>query len=283
MPLLLVYLIYVMCISGLDDHDLLLEGGDARPCLCCLAPSPVCIKALIPSLDKYPDRKAAQVLKQGFSKGFSIGFKGPRLPMDCKNLTSARANHCVVMEKLKKEIRLGRIAGPFVYPPMPNLRVSPIGLVPKSSGNAFRLIHHLSWPEGNSVNDWIDREDSIVKYTSFDDAVQCIATSGQSTLMAKSDIKSAFRLLPIRPQDFELLGMKAGGYYFIDKCLPMGAASAPSLFETFSTFIEWVTKERAGCDRVIHYCDDFLVYGGGGSVETLAYTYCSLFRVCAMT
>ena len=249
----------------MDVPDLLLEGGKARPCLCCIAPSPIRIQALISSLDKYPDRKAAQVLKQGFSKGFSIGYNGPRLPVDCKNLTSARANHNVVMGKLRKEINLGRIAGPYVTPPIPNLRVSPIGLVPKSCGNAFRLIHHLSWPDGNSVNDWIDKEDSTVKYTSFDDAVQCIAISGQSTLMAKSDIKSAFRLLPVRPQDFELLGMKAGGYYFVDKCLPMGVASAPSLFETFSTFIEWVTKERGQCDRVIHYCDDFLVYGGHGS------------------
>ena len=74
-------------------------------------------------------------------------------------------------EKLWKEIQMGRIAGPFVSPPLANLRVSPIGVVPKSSGS-FRLIHHLSWPPGNSVNDGISDEACYVKYASFDEAVQ---------------------------------------------------------------------------------------------------------------
>jgi hypothetical protein len=50
-----------------------------------------------------------------------------------------------VREKIFKEIDLGRVAGPFDYPPMPTFRVSPIFLVRKKNGD-FRLIHNLSYP-----------------------------------------------------------------------------------------------------------------------------------------
>ena len=38
--------------------------------------------------------------------------------------------------------------------------------------------------------------------------------------MAKSDIKSAFRLLPVHPDDFELLSIQFDGQWFVDKALP---------------------------------------------------------------
>ena len=38
----------------------------------------------------------------------------------------------MVIQKLDKEIKLGRVAGPFDTLPLPNLIVSPVGLVPKA-------------------------------------------------------------------------------------------------------------------------------------------------------
>jgi hypothetical protein len=40
---------------------------------------------------------------------------------------------------------------------------------------------------------------------------------GKNALCAKSDIKSAFRLLPIYPGSFDLLGMQLNGNVCIDK------------------------------------------------------------------
>jgi hypothetical protein len=59
-------------------------------------------------------------------------------------------------QKIEKEIKAGRVAGPFNYLPLINLKVSPIGIVPKKTIGDFRLIHHLSYPESSSVNDFID-------------------------------------------------------------------------------------------------------------------------------
>jgi hypothetical protein len=47
------------------------------------------------------------------------------------------------------------MSGPFTHPPMHNLHVSPIGVVPKADGG-WRMIMHFSYPPVNSINDNID-------------------------------------------------------------------------------------------------------------------------------
>ena len=78
---------------------------------------------------------------------------------------------------------------------------------------------------------------------------------------AKVDIKSAFRLLIVNPSDFELLGIYFVGKFYIDKCLPMECAISCSLFEKFSTFLQWAVEEACGLHSVDHYLDDFLFVG----------------------
>jgi hypothetical protein len=48
---------------------------------------------------------------------------------------------------------------------------SPICLTTKKNGD-FRLIHNLSQPAENSVNDFIDSKFCSVRYSSIDDAVK---------------------------------------------------------------------------------------------------------------
>ena len=83
------------------------------------------------------------------------------------------------------------------------MRLNPIGLVPKRDGS-FRLIQHLSFPQGDSVNDFIDQRLCSVNYSSFDHAVDMISSFGQGALLGKMDIKSAFRLLKLNPSEFQL-------------------------------------------------------------------------------
>ena len=147
-------------------------------CLCCLAPSPIKIEELEAALEGYPNREAAEILLRGFTEGFQLGFSGERVAMEASNLHSALAFPAVLSKKLDKELKLGRIAGPFKDPPLHNLRVSPLGLVPKSTPGKFRLIHHLSWPDQSSVNDGIEPSLCKVRYTSFDEAVKRIAGFG---------------------------------------------------------------------------------------------------------
>lgn len=170
------------------------------------------------------------------------------------------------MQAVNKELILGRVAGPFVFSPLPNLRLSAVGMVPKKDGS-FRLIHHLSYPSGSSVNDFIDKSLCSVKYSSFDKALCMLANLGPGAQIARLDIKSAFRLLPIHISEFELLGFKIQDMIFIDKCLPFGCSVSCAKFEKFSTFLEWVFGDRSSCDNIVHYLDDFLLAGKARSQD----------------
>jgi hypothetical protein len=48
---------------------------------------------------------------------------------------------------MSKEVTAGRASGLFEERPLPNIQVSPLGLVPKKNPGEFRVIHHLSNPE----------------------------------------------------------------------------------------------------------------------------------------
>jgi hypothetical protein len=157
------------------------------------------------------------------------------LPAETKKLKSVLENPHIALEKVENEIQLGRIAGPFQYSPISNLRCSPIGVIPKKT-SGWRLITHLSYPTFGSVNDFIGEKFTSVQYSLFDNVVSIVRNLGKGALIGKKDIKSAFRILP---GDFDLLGFKIGSNYYIDKCLPMGCSISCSTFEHFSTFIYW--------------------------------------------
>ena len=124
----------------------------------------------------------------------------------------------------------GPLAGPFACPPFPQFCVLPLGVVPKKTPGEYRLIHHLTFPRGDSVNDGIAPEYASVQYAHVVDAVAIIKQLGSGCLLAKTDIKSAFRILPIKPSDYDLLGIFWQGPYYYDRAMPMGCASAEIFF-----------------------------------------------------
>ncbi|KAJ8307566.1 hypothetical protein KUTeg_015650 [Tegillarca granosa] len=224
------------------------------------ANTPVNCHVLQTLLSLYPKKLDTDLLYYGFLNGFKLNYDGPRVSTDCQNLKSVRCLENEALQIIMKEVELKRIAGPFFWRPLEKLRISPIGLAPKKDGS-LRLIHHLSYPHGSSVNYFIDKKYCSVNYTPFDSALEMLATMGKGALAARLDIKSAFRLLPIHPSDFDLLGYKICGLYFVDKCLPFGCSISCSLFEKFSTFLEWEYKKRSNCDNLKHYLDDFFLAG----------------------
>ena len=72
----------------------------------------------------------------------------------------------------------------------------------------WRLIVDLLHPKSYSVNDGIPKSLCGLPYITVDTAINKIRELGPNTLMAKVDIKSAFRLLPVHPADRHLLAME---------------------------------------------------------------------------
>ena len=81
----------------------------------------------------------------------------------------------VVEEYLAEELEEGRVVGQLDLQKYPQVQVSPFGVIPKShQPNKWRLIVDLSSPEGESVNDCIDKSLCSLSYVSVDDLAEII-------------------------------------------------------------------------------------------------------------
>ena len=77
--------------------------------------------------------------------------------------------------------------------------------------------------------------------------------------MAKIDVKHAFRLCPVHPDDWPHLGYKWLGKYFCDIRLPFGLRSSPFIFNTFADALTWILVHKFHISALVHYLDDFFV------------------------
>ena len=178
-----------------------------------------------------------------------------------KNLAGARQHPQVVDEYLSKELSHSRITGPFSRSKLPSVQISRFGVIPKQhQPNSWRLIIDLSHPNTKSVNDGIPKVLCGLSYITIEDAIHRITQLGPHTLLAKLNIKSAFRLLPVHPADRHLLGIEWRNSIYLDTCLPFGLRSAPKLFNILADLLEWMTSQR-GVSVCLHYLDDFLTMG----------------------
>lgn len=84
----------------------------------------------------------------------TILYSSPEMQMLARMLRSAVICPQVVRDKTEKSWHLGKIEGPFDNASLECMRVSPVGIVPKKAPGKFRLVHYLSHPEGESVNDY---------------------------------------------------------------------------------------------------------------------------------
>ena len=166
---------------------------------------------------------------------------------------------------VQEELRAGRLIR--LPENTPGVHVSCFGVIPKPhQPGKWRLITDLSSPKGESVNNGVDRQWCSVSYASVDDAVQCIMRLGRGALLAKFDIASAYRAIPVHPIDRLLLGVRWRGDLLVDGALPFGLRSAPKLFTAVADALIWAMG-RHGVVHAMHYLDDFLILGPPDSEE----------------
>ena len=228
------------------------------------------------------DPKESKFLVNGFSEGFDFMYRGPMNKQDTsKNLPFHCGNNFEMWDKIMSEVEKAKYAGPFNEIPFDNYIQSPIGLVPKAQGKT-RLIFHLSYrfeQSGNpSVNECTPREFCRVRYNDLDSAVEKslkLINMIQDTLgvkpklfYGKSDLKSAFRILLGKPDNFWIFIMMAKHpitariYYFVDKCMAFGHSISCALFQRFSNalahMLRFLVKVKINWDPLTNYLDDFL-------------------------
>ena len=155
---------------------------------------------------------------------------------------------------------MNRIAGRFKQEPFSHFKTSPLGLVEKKIPCNFRLIHHLSYPPGDSISDGISPEDAHVRYQSIDHAAQQLQQLGQGVFfLSKTDIADAFRIVPLHPSQYCLFGFVWRKQFYYDRCLPIGCSASCKMFETLSDALQWIASSKLHIRNISHVLDDFLI------------------------
>ena len=228
------------------------------------------------------DPEQTTYLYKGFTEGFDFSYRGPVNRRNVSaNIPIRIRSKVILWNKVMKEVRLGRYAGPFPdKPPFENFIQSPIGLVPKAGGQT-RLIFHLSYDfrmeeDERSFNYHTPQELCSVKYNDLDHAIDnCLKLlkvckdTGCVIFFGKTDLSSAFRQVPGKPSQFCWLCMQAQDpdtgktFYFVDKCMPFGARINCAIFQKFSNALKHIaqmriTRKMGVKDSVTNYLDDFL-------------------------
>ena len=224
-------------------------------------------------------------LEQGFTTGFDIGYEGPTKRKSISdNIPLKIGSPEELWNKIMKEVKLGRVAGPYKTVPFENYIQSPIGLVPKDGGKKTRLIFHLSYDfkDYKSVNHYTPKDKCSVKYCDLDFAIRmCLQVKQQQRehsnkvpgdqhetekpiFIGKLDVQSAFRLLPLSIKSIKWLIMKAQNpvtkewCYFVNKCLPFGSSISCLHFQRFSDAIKHLIQWKTGSKNISNYLDDFI-------------------------
>ena len=85
-------------------------------------------------------------------------------------------------------------------------------------------------------------------------------------MLSNLTIKSAYRIVPVHPDDKPLLGMHWKGELYVDTCLSFGLWLVPRIFTALAEMLEWYAMEQ-GVSLLFHYLDYYITMGSAGSEE----------------
>ena len=213
-------------------------------------------------LSLHPDRAYVHYILDGIANGFRIGFDRT-CPLRLPSSMSLTQNHSIISEYLRRESSLGRMQCLLIAAASStSVHLSPVGAIPKRHRpGKWRLIVDLSSPSNASVNDGISPEWSTLRYPTVDHLSTLILQEGKGAFLVKADIKEAYSMIPIHPDDQSLLGVRWMGTVYIDKVLPFGLRSAPKIFTAVADALQWILIQK-GVKIVLHYLDDFILVSG---------------------
>ena len=145
---------------------------------------------------------------------------------------------------------------------------SPLSTRDKKDSLEKRIILDLSFPEGNSVNDGIDKtkylgEDIILKFPTVDKLAQIMVSLGKGCLLYKTDLKRYYRQIFVDPVK---LGYWFKNNIFFDATLPMGMTSSAYIAQRITNALTFILQEKG--IQGVNYIDDIGCASSRNSAES---------------
>ena len=225
---------------------------------------PIYTKVNVAFFEKYAagfgDKRLVDFLKFGFPVG---NISLPKPQAFTRNHSSARLFDAQITKFVESGLKDNSIAGPlqasaFEHHP----HFSPLGSVEKKDTTERRIIMDLSFPSGNSINDFIPDKEYVgeisdLHFPSIDNLISLVCVEGPGCLLFKRDLRKAYRqLLFVDPGDLFLLGFKWKGHSYFDRTLPMGIKPAAGACQSVTDFIRHVFQIRLVALKIVNYIDD---------------------------
>ena len=169
----------------------------------CKTVTPVNVDLLSVLLHDHPNRPFVDSVLKGLTEvfgPFATALPAPHKIQD--NHASSLQNPGILDQQREVEVRLNRFFNSF-RAPLKGMRVTPFGLVAKPNSEKLRLItdHSAGQP---SINDVIPREERRASYDGMHAfapwLVRANTLNKETAILWKSDVSSAFRLLPMHPR-----------------------------------------------------------------------------------
>ena len=165
-----------------------------------------------------------------------------------------------IRQQRDEEVELGRWSEPFGTELLPGMHASPITAVPKSTPGKFRLIiDQSSGP--HALNSTIPKSQVKVKLDNIHDlGTMLIAVRkehpGRRIILFKSDVKSAYRQLPIHPFWQMKQVVTIDGQRHIDRCNTFGNRGGGWIWDSFASLVNWIGIEKKNISGLLGYVDD---------------------------
>ena len=207
--------------------------------------------------EELADDKDRDFLLNGIRHGFDIvDSTAAPIPVDTPNNRSAQPD-APLYEQATKQVLKEIEQGNYVVCQEKPKVISPFSAIPKPDGGV-RLIHNGSQPPGASMNDYATL-DMHHLFQTIDDAAKLMAPEW---FLAKVDLKSAYRSVPISEHSQQFTGLKwmvaEQTVYLRDTKLPFGSKLAPGIFHQLSQSVKRMMARR-GYSCLVAYLDSFLI------------------------
>lgn len=228
--------------------------------------SPINVDAFGKQLKDHPNQPFVKSVVRGLRKGFwpwadtSVStlpttYDGSRLrqPITKKD----KANF--IRQQRDEEVELERWSKPFGKKLLPGMHAPPIGAVPKSTPGKFRLIiDQSSGP--HALNSTIPKSQVKVKLDNIHDlGTELLAVRKKhperKICLFKSDVKSAYRQLPVHPLWQIKQVVTIDGQRHVDRCNTFGNRGGGWNWDAVASLVNWISTEKKKAP-LLGYVDD---------------------------
>lgn len=208
-------------------------------------------------------QSVARALKKGFwpwadtsDPSFPTTYDGSRQGSRITSADKAK----FIRQQSEDEMELERWSKPFGNKLLPGMHSAPINAVPKSTPGKFRLIVDQSRGP-HALNSTIPKFQVNVQLDNIHDLGNDLLAArkkypNRKLCLFKSDVKSAYRQLPMHPLWQIKQAISIDDQYHIDRCNTFGNRGGGWNWNSFSSAVNWIATEKKGVSGLLGYVDD---------------------------